>query len=136
MHPAQPEEVLTISPSSDEPTPAMLRESVAETANGEANDGQNNVVLVTEETLPISEARLETALGRAESNYAQLERTQSGSGSLEQDGPFSIVAMKKEEQTGLVHDLGRAPFCDFVLACLMVMQYTSFRRRKKLRPFV
>ncbi len=30
----------------------------------------------------------------------------SGSGSLEQDGPLGIVAMKKEEQTGIVHDLG------------------------------
>ena len=29
-----------------------------------------------------------------------------GSGSLEQDGPLSIVAMKKEEQTRLVHKLG------------------------------
>src|SRR5881296_2633910 len=27
-----------------------------------------------------------------------------GSGSLEQDGPLSVVAMKKEEQTGLMHD--------------------------------
>jgi hypothetical protein len=27
-----------------------------------------------------------------------------GSGSLEQDGPLSVVAMKKEKQTGLVHD--------------------------------
>ena len=27
-----------------------------------------------------------------------------GSGSLEQDGPLSVVAMKKEEQTGFVHD--------------------------------
>ncbi len=29
-----------------------------------------------------------------------------GSGSLEQDSPPCIVAMKKEEQTRLVHDLG------------------------------
>jgi hypothetical protein len=29
-----------------------------------------------------------------------------GSGSLEQDGPLGIVAMKKEEQTGIVHDRG------------------------------
>src|SRR6266446_7544057 len=29
-----------------------------------------------------------------------------GSGSLEQDGPLGMVAMKKEEQTGIVHDLG------------------------------
>jgi hypothetical protein len=29
-----------------------------------------------------------------------------GSGSLEQDGSLSIIAVKKEEQTGLVHDLG------------------------------
>ena len=29
---------------------------------------------------------------------------QPGSGSLEQDGPLSIVAMQKEEQTRLVHD--------------------------------
>ena len=28
----------------------------------------------------------------------------SGSGSLEQDGPLSLVVMKKEEQTGLMHD--------------------------------
>ncbi len=32
LHPAQPEEVLTISPSSDEPTPARLRESLAVSA--------------------------------------------------------------------------------------------------------
>lgn len=32
---------------------------------------------ITEETLPISEARLQEALRRAETNYAQLERTQS-----------------------------------------------------------
>ena len=49
LHAGQPEEVLTISPSSEEPTPAMLRESLAETANGEANDGQNNVVLVMDD---------------------------------------------------------------------------------------
>ncbi len=30
--------------------------------------------------------------------------TDSGSGSLEQDGPVLVVAMKKEEQTSLVHD--------------------------------
>ncbi len=29
-----------------------------------------------------------------------------GSGSLEQDGPFGIVAMEKEKQADLVHDLG------------------------------
>ncbi len=29
-----------------------------------------------------------------------------GSGSLEQDGPFGIVAMEKEKQASLVHDLG------------------------------
>jgi hypothetical protein len=29
-----------------------------------------------------------------------------GSGSLEQDGQLGIVAMKKEEQTGIMHDLG------------------------------
>ena len=29
-----------------------------------------------------------------------------GSGSLEQDSPLCIVAMKKEEQTGLMHNLG------------------------------
>ena len=27
-----------------------------------------------------------------------------GSGSLEQDGPLSVVAVKKEEQTGLMHE--------------------------------
>ena len=31
---------------------------------------------------------------------------QSGSGSLEQDSPLSVVAMKKEKQTGLVQNLG------------------------------
>ncbi len=29
----------------------------------------------------------------------------NGSGSLEQDGQLCIIAMKKEKQTGLVHDL-------------------------------
>ncbi len=32
--------------------------------------------------------------------------TREGSGSLEQDGALSIVAMEKEKQTGLVHELG------------------------------
>jgi hypothetical protein len=31
------------------------------------------------------------------------EHPENGSGSLEQDGPVLIVAMKKEEQTRLVH---------------------------------
>jgi hypothetical protein len=31
-------------------------------------------------------------------------RTVPGSGSLEQDSPLSVVAMKKEKQTGLIHD--------------------------------
>ncbi len=29
-----------------------------------------------------------------------------GSGSLEQDSPLGIVAMKKEKQAGFMHDLG------------------------------
>ncbi len=49
LHPAQPEEVLTISPSSDEPTPARLRESLAVSAIGEASAGQNNVVLAVDD---------------------------------------------------------------------------------------
>jgi putative transposase len=41
------------------------------------------------------------------STYKVGEVTQTlGSGSLEQDGLLCIVAMEKEKQTGLVHDLG------------------------------
>jgi CheY-like chemotaxis protein len=49
LHPAQPEEVLTTFPASDELTPVRPRESLAVPANGAANDGQNNVVLAVDD---------------------------------------------------------------------------------------
>jgi two-component system, chemotaxis family, sensor kinase CheA len=49
LHPAQPEEVLTISPSTEVPTPVMLRESLAASANGDASAGQHHVVLAVDD---------------------------------------------------------------------------------------